>query len=104
MLKDLAKFVANSQDVRQVSAITKKAPVTPQYQGPLTSHKPAMMKNVQDWMVDPTILQDDTTTCKSNHNPPFTPETTLTLKKLFNTALDMCLTSGHDEDTEPETP
>jgi len=99
------KCVANSQDVRQASAITKKAPVTPQYRGPLTSRKPAMMKNVQDWIVDPTILQDDTATCKSNRDPPFTPETTLTLKKLFDTALDMCSTSGGvDEDTEPETP
>ncbi len=55
-------------------------------------------------MVDPTILQDEIANCKRNHNPPFTPETISTLKKLFDTALNICSSSAADtDDTEPET-
>ena len=100
-LKELAKFVANSQE----STINKKAPATPQYRGPLTSRKPVSMKNIQDWMVDSSFLQDDIVTCKSNRNPPFAPESISTLKRLFDTALNIC-SSGHEADgdeTEPET-
>ena len=61
-LKDLAKFVMNSCEARRASATPKKAPTTPQYRGPLTSRKPVSMRYVQDWMVDPIILQEDIAT------------------------------------------
>src|SRR5258706_14240083 len=94
----------NSQEVIWASAITKKAPATPQYRGPLTSRKPVLMKNVQDWMVDPMILQHEIANCKRNHNPPFTPETISTLKKRFHTTLKICSRSDvATDDTEPET-
>ena len=104
-LKYLAKCVVNSQEGRvRVKAISKKAPITSQYRGPLTSRKPVLMKNIQDWMVDTVILQDDITTCRRNRVPPFTPETVHTLKLLFKTAVDICSKGGRDDldGTEPE--
>jgi len=104
-LKSLAKSVTNIRDTRAlVSAIPKKAPMTSQYRGPLTSWKPASMKNIQDWMVDQRILQDNIASCKKNRVPPFTSETVLTLNLLISTALEICLKGGSDNlnATEPE--
>jgi hypothetical protein len=85
--------VRRRQDSMRLQAIGRYGrtyrPTTPHYQGPLTSRKPGSMKSVQEWMVDQTILQEDVATCKENRDPPFTPETVLTLKRLFNTALEI---------------
>lgn len=104
-LKDLVKFVMNSQEVSRASAISKKAPATPQYRGALTFRQPVSMKNIQDWMVDLSILQDNITTCKRNRDPPFTLEAISNLKVLLDTALEICSGGGGDETdaTEPET-
>src|SRR5258706_12284369 len=97
-LKNLVKSVMNSQEARVlVSAMPKKAPSTSQYRGPFTSRKPVSMKNIQDWMVDLLILQDDITTCKKNRDPPFTSETLLTLNLLLNTGWEIFLKCGADD-------
>ena len=95
-LKDLAKVVASSREVRWAVSAPKKAPATSQYRGPLTSRRPMTMKNVQDWMVDPVILLDNVATCKKNREPPFTPTTIQTLKSLLETALEICSKGGGD--------
>ena len=103
-LKSLAKCVINSQEAKvQGSAISKKGLITSQYRGPLTSRRPVLMKNIQDWMVDLIILPDNIATCKRNRDPPFTPETVLTLRLLLDTALEICLKGGDDnlDGTEP---
>lgn len=101
-LKDLAKVVVNSREVRSAVAAPKKAPATSQYRGPLTSRRPVSMKNIQDWMVDPVVALDDLATCKKNREPPFTPTTIQTLKLLLETALEICSKGGGDN-SEPET-
>lgn len=64
------------------------------------------MKNVQDWMVNPTFLQDDIATYKRNQDPPLTPDAISTLKVLLNTVLEICSSDGDDDldATQPESP
>jgi hypothetical protein len=100
-LKTLLKAIVSSE----AEDGSKKRNVTSQYIGPLTSCKPASMKNIQAWIVDNEMREDE---CQKNREPPFDEKTIPQLTSLFETALelykerDQGVTAGRDVDVGDE--
>jgi hypothetical protein len=101
-LKTLLKAIVSSE----AEDGSKKGNATLQYIGPLTSCKPASMKNIQAWIVNNEMLEDEVNECQKNHELPFNEKTIPQLTSLFETALelykrrDQGVTAGRDVGNE----